>query len=560
MKKILGFLLLSALFFRAWEGQAQSISLNAPMMEEYMRRQQLLGNVDSTFSFAIRPILPEMVFGKKDGIDLDGSFLDYENSNYHSITDDEGRFNVLPLIMNNQFTSKYSFGINNGAMIPARGMQTLVSGGFFYKIGKLSLQVQPELVVAQNKDFLGFPVEHRSTVLYYYEWMNRIDAPERFGQRTYTSLHPGQSSLRYNVNGVSFGLSSENLWWGPAKRNSLMLSNNAPGFWHLTANTQKPFQTTVGAFEGQLIAGYLENSQYQPPHSDYVWQQTTVYQPKRDRDGRYLSGLILSYQPNWVPGLFLGFSSVSQMYFNDMEGFSDWLPVFNGEKGSRSVVNPRRDKRYQMSSGFFRWMSPKGHFEFYGEFGTKGNDRVLEEFLTVPELNRAFTFGFVNYQRLKKDGYLQVAMEITQTGQTVRETIRNVDSWYVHHHVRHGYTHRGQVLGAGNGPGSNVIFAEVSWIKDFNRIGLQFERIVYNNDFYYFRFEHIKDWRVKYVDMVPSVVGDWRFGNLLLYSRIQYVNTLNYKWYIVNQPNQYFIPGWDRKNFVANIGLNYILK
>src|SRR5690606_40302718 len=85
-----------------------------------------------------------------------------------------------------------------------------------------------------------------------------------------------------------------------------------------------------------------------------------------------------------------------------------------------------------------------------------------------------------------------------------RETIFAKNSWYTHPHVRHGYTHKGQVLGAGNGPGSNVLFFEAAWVKDFNRIGFHLERIVYNNDFYYKRYEDIKDWRVKYIDIVPS--------------------------------------------------------
>ena len=67
-----------------------------------------------------------------------------------------------------------------------------------------------------------------------------------------------------------------------------------------------------------------------------------------------------------------------------------------------------------------------------------------------------------------------------------------------------------------------------------NRLGFQIERIVYNNDFYYYRYEASKDFRNKYVDIVPSLVGDWRFGNLLLSARMQYVSTLNYKWFLKN--------------------------
>jgi hypothetical protein len=42
----------------------------------------------------------------------------------------------------------------------------------------------------------------------------------------------GQSSIRLTFGPASIGLSNENIWWGPGIRNSLIMSNNAPGFKH----------------------------------------------------------------------------------------------------------------------------------------------------------------------------------------------------------------------------------------------------------------------------------------------------------------------------------------
>jgi len=327
-------------------------------------------------------------------------------------------------------------------------------------------------------------------------------------------------------------------------------------------NTLKPIETPIGNFEGQLIAGQLQSSGHLPPQSEYVYIETPLYVPKRDdEDWRYLSGLVISYQPKWVPGLFLGFSSVSQMYHSDMETFSDYLPVFNGEKAPEAITRPDVARRNQLSSGYFRWMDPNGHFEFYGEYGSNGNSRTTYDFLINPDQNRAFTLGFSNFISLKReDTFLQLGMEMTQTGQTIREVILNKNSWYTHPHVRHGYTHKGQVLGFGYGPGSNVISLDVAWVKDFNRIGFQLEYINHNNDFYYKRFEEIKDWRRKYVDIVPSVLAEWRFDNLLLSTTLQFVNTLNYKWYLENHPELYFVPGLDKNTFVGKFGLAYIFQ
>jgi hypothetical protein len=72
----------------------------------------------------------------------------------------------------------------------------------------------------------------------------------------------------------------------------------------------------------------------------------------------------------------------------------DILPIFNGRKGPENVYDPVRDRRQQFSSGFFRWLSPEGHFEFYGEYGTRGNSRRVSDFMITPEKGRAFTLGF----------------------------------------------------------------------------------------------------------------------------------------------------------------------
>lgn len=543
---------------------AQTVPIGTPVLDDYLRRAQLLGLVDSSSSFMIRPLYPTEVFGVENGFDIDGSVVDFDvsavNKRFGTL-EKKGKFLLMPAVYKMQYNSEYAFGVNDGAFIPNRGFQHILSAGAYIEYGNFSLQFQPEYLTAENQDYIGFPIEHQATVLFYYEYMNRIDMPEQFGTGPYNKFYLGQSSLRYNFEDVSIGVSTENLWWGPGRRNSLILGNNAPGFLHATINTRKPIQTQLGSFEGQIISGFLNSSEFLPPLPDYSIQQNPVYVPKREDGNRYLSGLVLTYQPKWVPGLFVGYSSVNHMYRSDVETFGDMIPIFNGREGLYSVEDPIKDKRQQFNSGFFRWMSPQGRFEFYGEFGTRGNSVRLNDFLITPESGRAFTFGFSHLVKFNKsDSYFQISSEMTQTGQTLREDIRDLKTWYIHDHVKHGYTQNGQVLGAGNGPGSNVIFIEFAWVKGFNRLGFQMERIVYNNDFYYYRYEGSKDFRNKYVDLVPSFVADWKFGGLLVSARMQYVSTLNYKWFLENQPDEYFVPGFDRKNFVGQVGLTYIFK
>lgn len=555
------FLVFSGLLLVVQFVYAQTIPVGTPVLDEYLRRLQLTGQIDSSASWMIRPLYPVEAFGVAHGFDLDSSVVQMDSTSFYWYfgKENKGKFLTLPAVYKNQFTSNYAFGGNDGAMIPNRGLQQILSPGVFVSYGKFSLQLQPEILLAQNKDYLGFPIEHQATILFYYEYMNRIDMPERFGLEPYSKIFGGQSSFRFNTEHVSLGVSTENLWWGPSRRNSLILSNNAPGFLHFTANTRKPIQTKLGSFEGQVISGFLKSTNFLPPWPDYTIQQNPVYYPKPENGNRYLSGLIFTYQPKWIPGLFLGYSSVNHLYRDDITDFADVLPVFNGRKKGPTVYDPIQEKRQQFSSGYFRWMSPQGRFEFYGEYGTRDNDRTLNDFMTTPESGRAFTFGFAHLLDLKRPGrFLEISSEMTLSGQTIREDIRQLKTWYIHDHVRHGYTHQGQVLGLANGPASNQLFFGMAWVEGLKKLGFQVERIEYNMDFYYYRYEASKDFRNKYVDLVFSLTPEWKFGNVLVGGKFQYVKTLNYKWYLENDPNQYFVPGYDRENIVANLGVTYL--
>ena len=104
--------------------------------------------------------------------------------------------------------------------------------------------------------------------------------PERFGEKSISKTLIGQSSIRLNFKGLSLGVSNENIWWGPSIRNSIMMSNHARGFKHITFNTTKPLKTKIGNFEWQVISGRLESSGYLPAGSDMQHAGTNIYVPK----------------------------------------------------------------------------------------------------------------------------------------------------------------------------------------------------------------------------------------------------------------------------------------
>lgn len=166
MKRIFKFVLIPVFLLKA-AAFAQSIPTTLHPVEEAYRRAQLEGKLDSSVSFTIRPLIPSLAF-KADSANIGLSIW----TDFKGLRSANGKngIGLLPLTWNQQYNSTVPYGWNNGAMIPARGYQTMISAGIFAKAGPLSIQLKPEFVFAENKDF---------AVIDIYNGMP--DLPPRFG-------------------------------------------------------------------------------------------------------------------------------------------------------------------------------------------------------------------------------------------------------------------------------------------------------------------------------------------------------------------------------------------
>ena len=138
--------------------------------------------------------------------------------------------------------------------------------------------------------------------------------------------------------------------------------------------------------------------------------------------------------------------------------------------------------------------------------------------------------------------------------------IRNPDSWYTHEYIQQGYTNKGRSIGAGIGPGRNSQTIEISWVKGLKRIGLQFERIRYNSDFYYYAFEYTQEFRRHWIDLSTNLKLDWHFKNIYLSGQFGLIRSYNYKWLIIQvDPNNFFAPGNEILNVAGKLSIKYLL-
>lgn len=519
--KLLCFLFFNTFFVVFFQNKLFSQTLSVGLsenIEDSYRRQQLLGLDSSGSSYMLRPINLS-----------DRSILSLDRKLYESAKRTV-LISALPVVWQQQYNTHHPYGMNDGSMIPGKGYQTQLSAGLYAKAGPLSIQLRPEFVFAENKDYRELHEAGHAdpfTAQYVKYIYNKIDLPGRFARGNYSNASWGQSNIRLTFDPISLGLSNENLWWGPGRSSSLLMSNNAAGFKHITLNTSRPVNTFIGSFEVQIIAGRLDPSGA-PKIND------SLFGPK-SADWRYISAMALTYSPKWVPNLFLGFD---RSFVGDKKNlgrrFSDYFPIFSAfqknafDNTGNTVDLEGGQKRDQYISAFARWLMQESKAEVYFQYGRNDHSWNLRDFIVEPEHSRAYIAGVRKLVSLKRaDQFIDFGLEVIQTQGAPSTLLRVGEIWYTHYQVSGGYTNRGQILGAGIGP-SNMQSFDVSWVSGLKRIGFVFDRIEHNKDLYLLTsgIPNVQPWE----DLVFSGKFDWTFSNFMLNSQLTYIHSKNYQY------------------------------
>ncbi|MFT3844268.1 MAG: capsule assembly Wzi family protein [Lacibacter sp.] len=309
---------------------------------------------------------------------------------------------ILSPEINTRYNGKSPFGWNDGAIIPNKGLQSLISTGIYLKTKHFVVQLRPEVLLAQNLQFQTFPENYSDrlwSVRYFF--YNETDLPEKYSK--IRMFYPGQSYIKFTYRSIATGVSSENRWWGPGKTNSLLMSNSAPGFAHFFIQTEKPIKSKIGSFEFQLIAGNLRGSGEFPPDTNRTNSSVRLYSAKPLNANRYINGLAITYQPVFVKGLFLGIGRVFYLYEADRRNTLDgYLPVL-GALLKNETHNEDQKKRDQLFSIFVKQVFDKGRSDIYIEFGRNDHAWNLRDFISDPFHSRAYIVGINKQYQLPKE-------------------------------------------------------------------------------------------------------------------------------------------------------------
>jgi hypothetical protein len=165
----------------------------------------------------------------------------------------------------------------------------------------------------------------------------------------------------------------------------------------------------------------------------------------------------------------------------------------------------------------------------------------LRDFTVNVNHSSAFIAGFKKIVNLQNNQQLDISGEITQMAQTTSYIVRSAGNWYEHGVILpQGYTFQNQTLGAGSGKGNNVQTIQIKKIRNFNILGLKFQRIqedpkgvVLNN------LNTIGMRDIQWNDIAIGLLGQKRWGKLLINGEMQFVSSKNYGWEKGNKFNLY---------------------
>jgi hypothetical protein len=346
--------------------------------------------------------------------------------------------------------SDLPFSFNDGPLWAGKGWNRIVTIGARTRWGPLSLILAPQFIYQENQSFhfIPYPLDGAPARDAYanpfHPAPQSMDYPIRFGNEPLDEIDWGQSSIRINAGPLAFGFSTENAWWGPGLRNGILLSNQAAGVPRAFLQTKNPIHTKLGAFEGLWILGRLQESDF--------------FDQDNSNDYRTLSGIVLTFQPSFALGLTLGVGRT--VFAPVVEGSSRWRAGFHAMEsvGSPNRGDPTTEdqlQRDQISILFGRWVFAPHGLEIYGEWARFEEPASFRDFLEFPQHSAGYTAGFQWVQASNQSARLRTQVEITNLEPSSTFRHRTPFSSYASQVVPHGYTHKGQVIGSGIGPGAS---------------------------------------------------------------------------------------------------------
>ena len=479
--------------------------------DDNIRDLQLLGKLQPEQSLTIRPY----ILTPKLDYDSLLAMIDTEfENNGHLVERKHSDIQLLPINFLQKYNSHHPYGWNDGPLSFSKGYQFVGSGGVYIRWHNIHLTLRPEFFKTASDPYPTSP-----------DW----------GQRTpaLSKLTFGQSSLRVDFGPLSVGISTQNLWLGPGRFSSLLMSNNAAGFNHFNIQTNRPLKTPLGSFEFNVIGGSLTYNKGQG------FENANLKSNGNTSNTNYISLLSISYSPAFFKNFYLTANRAFTIPTQEKPSskLTDYYllalkPLFRNEYQDNSLPID------QVLSGSAKYVFPKEHAEVYFEYGWNDGKSNSRDLILDMSHSAASIYGLKKIQYLNEKTYLNFEAEVTQMSQRPTYLQRNADNWYEHRNG--GYINENQILGAGSGWGNDVQTFALSVNKGWNKYGIKFQHITHD-PIGVTKVLATNGGKPNWDDYAYGIQIKQKVKNFLFNANIDWVNSKNYLWQNNNKVSNVYV-------------------
>lgn len=379
------------------------------------------------------------------------------------------------------WNSAIPYSLNDGSMWAGRGANASVTAGLRGSIDLGDVAVDavlaPTFSYSANRPFDIIPSNVPGRSLYSSPFhltdiSGSADLPLRFGDRPLRVLDGGESTIRVRYRDAMFALTTAHDWWGPAIRNTLVLSDNAPGIPRLVLGTSAPIDTRYGTFAALITSGTLTESAF--------------FDTLASNDYQSFNAFRIAYNPPHAKNFTIGFA---RAIFTPQKTNTPRIGALSDLFKWRPVAIPETPYvADQIASVFARWVFPESGLEVYGEFARNQVSSSFADFFQTPYNHGAITYGLQWAIPQGRDRIWRLQSEVTDLAQNEVHADDPTQDFYAGRSAVKGYTQRGQVLGAAIGPGSSSEFIALDHLRPRWRAGVFVGRIRWEDNAMYRMF------------------------------------------------------------------------
>lgn len=350
-----------------------------------------------------------------------------------------------------------------GGNAPATiGATIQLRAGAELRLGRVQVRIAPEVVFAGNGDFLTFPGRDSTRSSYaspFYVGDFSADLPLRPGDQPIAYIAGGESGLWYQTDAFALAVTTAIPDWGPGVGEGLVLGRSTGGLPRAELAAWRAVGS--GLVRARWFGGAAVESRF--------------FDDDAENDLRSVAGLRVTYErADWS-------ISVSRT-------------VMDGRQGGpmRAALQPllptRSDSIIELLALDLLLARPEAGSYVWFEGVRQQPLRELRDLLLMPTEGLALRVGASQRIAQSAGAAWILGFEAVRLDQPPQRAGRAPQDLYTSPTVVHGWTHRGQPLGAGLGPGSQRQMLSLDREGRRWDLGGFVERVRWNDDALYREF------------------------------------------------------------------------